>query len=70
LELELLPPLDAPVQDAFREEKAEKKEEEEQTNVVQHETGVDTGLKLGGEVSTKSHRELAAAAALRRLQKN
>ena len=80
VELDLLPPLDAPVQDAFKEERNderkeerdkerdEERKEEELTNVVQHETLA--GMKLGGTLSQKSHRELAAEAALRRFQKN
>lgn len=56
LELELLPPLDAPLQDVFKEEKPVE-------NKIEH---VQEGLKLGGVKSNKSHRELAVEAALRR----
>jgi len=64
VELELMPPLDAPLQDAFKEEVKEQVLPIE--NEIMHET---VGIKLGGVVSQKSRRELAAEAALRRVQK-
>ena len=65
VELELMPPLDAPIQDAFKEEVVKPASSIIENEIV-HET---VGIKLGGTVSHKSRRELAAEAALRRAQK-
>lgn len=64
LELELMPPLDAPAQGIVEAEAMPEPEPNTEATAIQEEA---PGIKLGGITSTKSRRELAAEAALRRL---
>ena len=74
MELDLLPPLDSPAQDAY-ESKSEKKEEEKEENEIveserperQEKPERPEGILLGGEIKYKTTRELMAEAAMKRL---
>ena len=72
LELELMPPLDAPIQDSFVKAEAEEAKEAEgkleAQEIIQKNEVLNEGIVLGGSVSQKSRRELAAEAALRRMK--
>lgn len=71
LSLELMPPLDAPLQESLKPVVEQPKADERNTVVyTEEEKEPDQGIRLGGSVSHMSRRELAAAAALRRAQKN
>ena len=74
MELELLPPLDSPAQDAY-ESKEEAKEEQAENAVNEivynakqpiEEEKASEGIVLGGAVQTKTMRELMAEAAMKR----